>query len=121
YEYFSRRALNYQLYFDQQTTFMRGKVSQTEWRTPFSPFEARHMKDDFCEGNSWQYVWLVPHHVEGIISLLGSEERFIQKLDSLFTVDGHMGAEASADITGLIGQYAHGDEPSHHIAYLYTY
>lgn len=121
YEYFSRRALNYQLYFDQQTTFMRGKVSQTEWRTPFSPFEARHMKDDFCEGNSWQYTWLVPHHVEGIISLLGSEERFIQKLDSLFTVDGHMGAEASADITGLIGQYAHGNEPSHHIAYLYTY
>ncbi|MCR6722597.1 MAG: GH92 family glycosyl hydrolase [Chitinophagaceae bacterium] len=121
YRYFSQRALNYSLYFDRETTFMRGKVSATKWRTPFSPFEARHMADDFCEGNAWQYTWLVPHHVEGIITLLGSEERFIQKLDSLFSTEGHLGIEASADITGLIGQYAHGNEPSHHIAYLYTY
>lgn len=121
HQYFSERAQNYNWYFDRETTFMRGRVSKTAWRTPFSPFEAAHMKDDFCEGNAWQYTWLVPHHVEGIINLLGSEERFIQKLDSLFTVEGHMGKDASADITGLIGQYAHGNEPSHHVAYLYTY
>lgn len=121
HQYFSQRAQNYNWYFDRETTFMRGRVSETKWRTPFSPFEAKHMADDFCEGNAWQYTWLVPHHVEGIINLLGGEARFIQKLDSLFTIEGHLGTEASADITGLIGQYAHGNEPSHHIAYLYTY
>lgn len=119
--YFSKRAKNYQNYFDPQTRFMRGRISENEWRTPFSPFESRHMKDDFCEGNAWQYTWLVPHDVEGLIDLLGGEQPFIDKLDSLFVVKGEMGKEASADITGLIGQYAHGNEPSHHITYLYTY
>jgi predicted alpha-1,2-mannosidase len=121
YEYFSKRAKNYSHYFDPETKFMRGRVSQTERRTPFSPFAAKHMKDDFAEGNAWQYTWLVPHDVEGLIKLLGGEKSFLNKLDSLFIVKGDMGAEASADITGLIGQYAHGNEPSHHIAYLYAY
>jgi predicted alpha-1,2-mannosidase len=121
YAYFSKRAKNYANYFDKQTRFMRGRVSQTEWRTPFNPFVARHMKDDFTEGNSWQYTWLVPQDVEGLISLLGGAKPFSQKLDSLFTAKGDMGKEASNDITGLIGQYAHGNEPSHHIAYLYDY
>lgn len=121
YEYFSRRAMNYRHYFDSATRFVRGRVSDKQWRIPFSPFESRHMKDDFAEGNAWQYTWLVPQDVEGLIRLLGGEKMFTEKLDSLFVIRGDMGKEASGDITGLIGQYAHGNEPSHHIAYLYTY
>lgn len=121
YQYFSKRGQNYRNYFDKQTGFMRGKLSATEWRTPFSPFVSRHMKDDFTEGNAWQYTWLVPQDVEGLIALQGGDEPFIKKLDSLFIAKGDMGSEASPDISGLIGQYAHGNEPSHHIAYLYAY
>jgi predicted alpha-1,2-mannosidase len=88
---------------------------------PFSPIVARHMKDDFSEGNAWQYTWLVPHDVEGLMKLIGGEDAFIKKLDSLFVVKGDMGKDASNDITGLIGQYAHGNEPGHHIPYLYAY
>jgi predicted alpha-1,2-mannosidase len=121
FAYFNDRAKNYRHYFDPETRFMRGRVSETERRTPFSPFAAAHMKDDFAEGNSWQYTWLVPHDVEGLISLLGGDKAFIAKLDSLFIAKGDMGKQASADITGLIGQYAHGNEPSHHITYLYAY
>jgi predicted alpha-1,2-mannosidase len=119
--YFGKRALYYRNYFNKATGFVQGKVSENEWRTPFSPFVSRHMKDDFSEGNAWQYTWLAPHDVEGLISLLGGKQAFLAKLDSLFTVHGDLGKEASNDITGLIGQYAHGNEPSHHIAYLYTY
>ncbi|MFA6086249.1 GH92 family glycosyl hydrolase [Mucilaginibacter sp.] len=121
YQYFSKRAKYYQNYFDKQTHFMRGKVSATKWRTPFSPFESRHEQDDYTEGNAWQYTWLVPHDVEGLISLQGGEQPFIKKLDSLFIAQGDLGKEHSPDISGLIGQYAHGNEPSHHIAYLYAY
>ncbi len=121
YTYFSKRAKAYQHYFDPTTKFMRGRVSETAWRTPFSPVESRHMKDDFAEGNAWQYTWLVPHDVEGLMTLMGGEQPFMKKLDSLFVVKAKMGAEASNDITGLIGQYAHGNEPSHHITYLYAY
>jgi predicted alpha-1,2-mannosidase len=121
YQYFSKRGKNYQNYFDKQTHFMRGKLSATEWRTPFSPFESRHRKDDYTEGNAWQYTWLVPQDVEGLMALQGGEQPFIKKLDSLFIAKGNMGAEASNDISGLIGQYAHGNEPSHHITYMYAY
>ncbi|MDO3627322.1 GH92 family glycosyl hydrolase [Mucilaginibacter sp. BT774] len=121
YTYFSKRAKYYQNYFDKQTGFMRGKVSATEWRTPFSPFVSRHEKDDYTEGNAWQYTWLVPEDVEGLIALHGGDAGFVKKLDSLFIVKGDLGKEASPDISGLIGQYAHGNEPSHHIAYLYTF
>jgi len=121
YAYFSKRAKNYANYFDKQAGFMRGRVAPTAWRTPFNPFTSVHEKSDFTEGNPWQYTWLVPQDVEGLISLLGGEQRFGQKLDSLFVVHGDMGAQASNDISGLIGMYAHGNEPSHHIAYLYNY
>lgn len=121
YAYFSKRAKYYTWYFDNSTHFMRGRVSATEWRTPFSPFMAKHMKDDFTEGNAWQYTWLVPQDVEGLIQLQGGVKPFAQKLDSLFVATGDLGSEASPDISGLIGQYAHGNEPSHHIAYLYNY
>jgi len=121
YNYFIKRGYNYRNYFDTTIKFVRGRVGENAWRTPFSPFVARHMKDDFSEGNSWQYTWLAPQDVEGLIALMGGEKLFSEKLDSLFTVKGDMGKEASNDITGLIGQYAHGNEPSHHIAYLYNY
>jgi predicted alpha-1,2-mannosidase len=121
YVHYLKRANNYRNYFNKETKFVRGRVGNNEWRTPFSPFVSRHMKDDFSEGNAWQYTWLVPQDVKGLISLLGGDKKFISKLDSLFIVKGDMGKEASADITGLIGQYAHGNEPSHHIIYLYAY
>jgi len=119
--YFSKRAKYYRNYFDPQTRFMRGKVSATEWRTPFNPFSAVHQKDDYTEGNAWQYTWLVPQDVNGLIGLMGGDEPFVKKLDSLFTVKGDLGKEASPDISGLIGQYAHGNEPGHHTTYLYAY
>lgn len=121
YAYFSKRAANYKNYFDPAVGFIRGRIDSNTWRTPFSPFTARHGKDDFAEGNAWQYTWLVPQDVEGLMELLGGPASFLSKLDSLFSIKGDMGEEASSDITGLIGQYAHGNEPSHHIAYLYAY
>ena len=121
YIYFKKRSEYYKNYYDSRVHFMRGRISENQWREPFSPFISRHMKDDFTEGNAWQYTWLVPQDVHGLIGLLGGEKKFTKKLDSLFTVHGDMGKEASNDITGLIGQYAHGNEPSHHITYLYTY
>ncbi|WP_245964634.1 GH92 family glycosyl hydrolase [Rufibacter immobilis] len=121
YQYFSTRGKNYQNYFDKQTRFMRGRISQDSWRTPFDPFKSEHRKDDYAEGNSWQYTWLVPQDVEGLVNLMGGPKPFALKLDSLFKIQGDMGEGASNDITGLIGQYAHGNEPSHHITYLYLY
>ncbi|KAA9040910.1 glycoside hydrolase family 92 protein [Ginsengibacter hankyongi] len=121
YQYFIKRAGYYKNYFDSTTQFVRGRISSTQWREPFSPFISRHMKDDFTEGNAWQYTWLAPQDVHGLIQLLGGDKKFIKKLDSLYVVKGDMGKEASNDISGLIGQYAHGNEPSHHIAYLYVY
>ena len=87
----------------------------------FDPFNTVHRQDDYTEGTAWQYVWLVPHDVHGLVEAFGGEKPFVSKLDSLFIVSGDMGADASPDITGLIGQYAHGNEPSHHILYMYNY
>jgi predicted alpha-1,2-mannosidase len=100
---------------------VRGLSSKGTFRTPFNPFESVHRDNDYTEGNAWQYTWLVPHDVEGLIDLFGGKERFLQKLDSLFIVEGSLGEDASPDISGLIGQYAHGNEPSHHIVYMYPY
>ncbi len=119
-EYFKGRGENYKNYFDTSVGHMRGRVSDTEWRTPFDPFKATHRADDFCEGNSWQYTWLVPQDIPGLVDLMGGRDKFLAKLDEFFVAEGDMGDHASNDITGLIGQYAHGNEPSHHIAYLYA-
>lgn len=119
--YFTERANSYKKYFDKKTQFMRGVSADGKFREPFNPFHSTHMGDDYTEGNAWQYTWLVPHDVPGLIGLFGGEEAFVTKLDSLFIVEGDMGEKASADITGLIGQYAHGNEPSHHITYLYPF
>ncbi len=120
-ELFAKRAKYYEFYFDKEIKFMRGKMANGTWRTPFNPISSQHRVDDFCEGNSWQYTWLVPQDVEGLIEIHGGEQQFLTKLDSLFSIESIKVEGASADITGLIGQYAHGNEPSHHIIYLYAY
>ncbi len=112
----------YRNYFDPSTRFMRGKDSNGKWRTPFSPRSSNHRSDDYCEGNAWQWTWFVPHDIEGLQELMGGREAFIAKLDSLFSADPSLEGElVSADISGLIGQYAHGNEPSHHIIHMYNY
>ena len=121
YEYFRKRAESYKRLFDPTDCFLKGVDSKGNFRTPFNPFHAVHRQDDYTEGNAWQYNWLVPHDVHGLVGLFPSEKAFVSKLDSLFVVSGDMGAEASPDISGLIGQYAHGNEPSHHIIYMYNY
>ena len=101
---------------------MRGLDSKGEWRTPFNPRSSNHRNDDYCEGTAWQWTWFVPHDIPGLVKLMGGEDAFVGKLDSLFTVSSQLEGEAtSADITGLIGQYAHGNEPSHHITHMYNY
>ena len=119
--YFSGRAKAYREYFDPATKFMRGKLSDGTWREPFDPVASSHRRDDYCEGNGWQYLWLVPHDPEGLIDLLGGDEAFGEKLDQLFAVESVKSEGASADISGLIGQYAHGNEPGHHTTYLYAF
>ena len=122
YKYFLKRSQSYRdYYFDKQTKFMRGIDSKGSFREPFDPFKVIHRADDYTEGTAWQYIWLVPHDVHGLISAFGGDKPFTNKLDSLFIVQGDMGKDASPDISGLIGQYAHGNEPGHHIIYLYDY
>lgn len=121
YNYFLNRSRSYAKYFDKQTGFMRAVSSDGKFRTPFDPIEAAHRVNDYTEGNAWQYTWLVPHDVHGLVNLFGSEKKFVTKLDSLFVVEGDLGENASPDISGLVGQYAHGNEPSHHVIYMYNY
>lgn len=111
---------SYRHVFDSISGFMRGKDSKGNFREPFDPLHASHRNDDYCEGNAWQYTWLVPHDVEGLAECFGGKERMLAKLDSLFLLPSTLGEEASPDISGMIGQYAHGNEPSHHILYLYA-
>ena len=119
---YARFAKAYTLYFDPSVRFMRGVDSEGNWRTPFNPKASNHRNDDYCEGNAWQWTWFVPHDVEGLVELMGGEDAFVGKLDSLFTADSTIeGDLVSADISGLIGQYAHGNEPSHHVIHLYNY
>ena len=121
YELFLGRSQSYRRYFDPQLQFMRAVGSDGQFRPEFDPIKVIHRADDYTEGNAWQYTWLVPHDPHGLIRLFGGEEPFLRKLDEFFTVEGDLGPEASPDISGFIGQYAHGNEPSHHIIYLYNY
>lgn len=122
YNTFIKRAGYYKNYYDSSTGFMRGKLSDGNWKTPFDPLFSSHRADEYTEGNAWQYSWFVPHDVAGLIKLHGSAEKFENKLDSLFSIKETMkGENVSPDISGLIGQYAHGNEPSHHVTYLYNY
>ncbi|MEI7422497.1 MAG: GH92 family glycosyl hydrolase [Prolixibacteraceae bacterium] len=120
--YFFKRSESYRQYFDKETRFFRGKLSSGKWTTPFDPSFSNHEGSDYTEGNGWQYLWLVPQNVEGLIGLLGGKEAFANKLDQLFKVEkGVTGEKASSDISGLIGAYAHGNEPGHHTSFLFNY
>ena len=120
---YAKRASYYKHYFDQSINFVRPKLSDGSWRTPYDPARSVHggSESDFCEGNGWQYTFFVPQDVYGLINLFGGDKPFLERLDQFFVNNDSMGEEASADITGLIGQYAHGNEPSHHITYMYAY
>jgi len=119
--YYKARSLNYKHYFDPVTGYMRGKLSDGTFREPYNPSFSLHEEADYVEGNGWQYTWLVPHDPYGLINLFGGEEAFLKQLDALFLADESLNEGASIDITGMIGQYAHGNEPSHHTLYLYAY
>jgi predicted alpha-1,2-mannosidase len=117
YDYFMRRSQSWKNLFDPQAGFMRPKKNGG-WLAPFEP---REVNNNFTEGNSWQYSFFVPQDVDGLVKMMGGPEQFEKKLDELFTAPTATTGREQADITGLIGQYAHGNEPSHHMAYLYNY
>lgn len=125
YNYFSKRADFYKNLLDPETKLMRGKDTKGNWRTPFNSFLLSHdhtLGGDYTEGNAWQYTWHVQHDVEGLIKSMGGKEYFATKLDSLFFLESTtVNTGLVLDVTGLIGQYAHGNEPSHHVSYLYNY
>ncbi|MFN5182973.1 MAG: GH92 family glycosyl hydrolase [Bacteroidota bacterium] len=117
YQYFVRRSQSWKNLFDPNTLHMRPRRNGG-WHTPFDPKEVNNY---FTEGNSWQYTFFVPHDISGLIYNMGGEESFTKKLNQLFSESSKTTGRDQADITGLIGQYAHGNEPSHHMAYLYNY
>ena len=122
YQKFMERSKRYAKYFDKETGFMRGVQQDGSFREPFDPKFSRHRKDDYTEGNAWQWTWFVPHDVDGLVNLMGGKENFSKKLDELFSTSSKMsGDHVSVDISGLIGQYAHGNEPSHHITHMYNF
>ena len=121
YEYFFNRSRSYKKYYDPETRFLRAVGTDGKFRLPFNPFFAEHRTNDYTEGNAWQYTFLVPLDVKGLIKLFGSDKAFMSKLDSLFFVEGWAGDNASPDMSGMTGQYAHGNEPSHHVIYMYNY
>jgi predicted alpha-1,2-mannosidase len=122
YKLFMQRAKSYQPLFDASTGFMRAKNSNGKFVEPFDPIFSEHGFDgQYVEGTAWQHSFFVPHDVSGFASLYGSKKKLVEKLDALFTASSELhGENVSADVTGLIGQYAHGNEPSHHIIYMYT-
>ncbi len=124
YNTFMKRAASWKNLFDPATGFIRAKNSDGNWVTPFDPYLSEHdeKKAMYTEGNAWQHSFFVPQDVKGLAEMHGGNEKFIQKLDSLFTVSSEIkGENKSPDVSGLIGQYAHGNEPSHHIAYMYSF
>jgi len=121
FEYYSGRAKNFKNLFDPSTGFFRPKLSDGTWLTPFDPFRSEFGVNPYTEGNAWQHTFFTPHDVEGLSRLYGGRQALVAKMDSLFTIDSKITGNAVPDISGLIGQYAHGNEPSHHIPYMYTY
>ncbi|MEL7148392.1 MAG: GH92 family glycosyl hydrolase, partial [Bacteroidota bacterium] len=117
-QYFAKRSTNYRYHFDQETRFFRARSADGRFKIPFDPL-AYH-PEDYCEANAWQYLWYVPHNVTDLIELLGGAKAFEQRLDALF--DTRQTTTESPDwISGYIGQYVHGNEPSHHVPYLYQF
>ncbi|MFI2743808.1 GH92 family glycosyl hydrolase [Zhouia sp. PK063] len=121
YEHFMKRSMFYKNLYDTKTKFFRSKDDKGNWIEPFDPLKyGANGGNPFTEGNAWQYFWYVPHDVNGLINLVGGKKEFISKLDTFFTLSSHPNA-VNGNASGFIGQYAHGNEPSHHIAYLYNY
>lgn len=119
--YLETRSHSWLNYFDPEVGFVRGKSSTGQWREDFNPYNASRIANEYCEGNAWQYTWLVPHDLDLLVECFGGVEQTLEKLDGLFTADTKMeGEDVTPDISGLIGQYVHGNEPSHHIVYFYT-
>ncbi|MCM0667390.1 GH92 family glycosyl hydrolase [Flavobacterium tyrosinilyticum] len=124
YDFFSKRSKAYEYLFDAKSGFMRGKSEDGKsWNEPFDPKHSNHREHtDYTEGNAWQHSWFVPHNVDDFIKLHGGNDIFTKRLEQLFTESSEItGNNVSADISGLIGQYAHGNEPSHHIAYMFNH
>lgn len=119
YTYFMKRSQLYKQYFDSSAGHFVGRLADGSFKRPFDPLEAKHRANDYCEGNGWQYTWLVPQDAKGLVNLFG-EKKFTTKLDSFFTMSSSLGQGSSPDISGMVGQYAQGNEPSHHVAYLYS-
>jgi len=120
YGYYMKRAGLYRNYYDSETGFMRGVNSDGCFTEDFNPNFSDHAQSDYVEGNAWQWTWFVPHDPEGLMELMGGPEEFTANLDRLFSAESSLeGENVSMDISGLIGQYAHGNEPVHHVAYLY--
>ena len=118
---YRERSHSYRHFWDPELQFMRGRKTDGSFTEPFDPIYSRHDTSDYTEGTGWQYLWLVPQDVDGLVELFGSKEATLAKLDGLFEAPDHVvGENASPDISGLIGQYAHGNEPSHHTIYLYS-
>ena len=122
YDKYMELSRNYRNYFDPETKLMRGRLSDGSWITPFDPVSVQR-PSNYVEGNAWQWAWFVPQDVEGLMELVGGQKYFEAHLDKLFTTSSELTGDpnAAADVTGMIGQYAHGNEPSHHIPYLYNY
>ena len=118
-DYLDRRSRGYTVLYDPRVHFLRSRNSHGEFN-PIDNFNPAHQTSDYTEGNPWQYLWLVPHDVEGLMTMLGGREMAVKRLDDLFSADSKLNDDANPDITGLIGQYAHGNEPSHHTVYLYA-
>ena len=121
YNYFSKRGQAFKNLFDTSIGFMRGKDSKGVFRTDFDPYDAVNAHSDFIEGNSWQYTWFVPQDIQALIDGMGGKTGFVSKLDTLFSVSSKLDKDTPSDVSGLIGQYAQGNEPSHHVAYLFNY
>ena len=118
---YRERSRSYQHFWDPELQFMRGRRSDGKFTEPFDPIYSRHETSDYTEGTAWQYLWLVPQDFDGLVSLFGSKAAMESKLDALFEAPDRVeGENASPDISGLIGQYAHGNEPGHHTLYLYS-
>ena len=121
YNHFIKRSKGYVNYFDPEDHFFKGRLSDGSWLTPFDPERSLHRGDVFCEGNGWQYLWLVPHDFEGLFALFPNEDSIANKLDQTFTIPYEAGEGSSPDISGMIGQYAQGNEPNHSTIYAYAY
>lgn len=120
YKTFYNLSMNYKKFYDKRVGFVRALDKEGNFRS-LDGFNPSHQTSDYTEGNAWQYTFLVPHDVDGLVKLMGGKKAFEQKLDGLFSASSELNGDAAPDISGLVGQYAHGNEPSHHIIYMYNY